>query len=527
MRSRSSLLGWLGGVLILFALLSFLLQLFSGLPLMVSELGWSLGNLVAGLVLLAIALGTNVEAFRERMRSGEARRAGKYGTSAILSTVLGIALLTMGAYAANRYHMRFDWTEAKTHSLSDQSRKVLKDLKQDVHMTALYAAVSADEVRDLLSRYTYASSKVKVSYVDPQAQPGRVRALGVDPAKLKGGLVHIAIGKESVDVDKPTEASITNAIVKLERHEQKKVYFLVGHGEHPISGKDGTAKDGYADAAKALENENYLVEPLMLATKGDVPADANVVVEAGPTRPLLDTELAALQRYMAKGGAMLVLLDPQANTNVTDDLKKWGVAVGDDMVIDRVQGLFGRPTMPFAAEYANQPITRDLGEAVLFFTARSVEPAPAAQGAIQWLVRTSKNSWGERDLKMLASEGKVSEDATDLKGPVPVAVAGTIQLDPSSKGKRARLVVVGDSDFASNQLLGQFANKDFFVNSVNWLLGDVQAISIRPHEATASRLQLSTAEYLQIRYLSLFVLPEAIAILGVFVWWSRRRAPGR
>lgn len=527
MRKWSSLLGWLGGVLVLFALLSFLLELFSGVGFIASELAWSLGNLVAGILLLAVALGTNLETLRERMRSSEARRAGKYGTSAIVSTALAIALLSMGAYAANRYHMRFDWTEAKTHSLSDQTVKVLHDLKRDVKVTALYAPASADEVRDLLSEYTYASSKVKVDYVDPQAEPGRVRALGVNPAKLKGGLLHVAIGKQSVDVDKPSESTLTNAIVKLERTQQRKVYFLIGHGEHAIEGKGADARDGYADAAKALQNENYSVEKLLLASKPDVPKDANAVIEAGPTGPLLPAELAALDRYVKRGGALMVLIDPQVKTNLIAQLQKWGVDVGNDMVIDRVHGLFGSPAEPMAAQYADQPITKDLTQPALFFTVRSVAPAPAAQGAIRWIVRTSKTSWGERDLEQLASKGTASDDPTDLKGPVPVAVAGSVQLDASAKGKKARLVVLGDSDFASNQLLGEFANRDLFVNCVNWLLGDVEAISIRPHQSRASRIQLNSAQYFQIRYLSLFVLPEAIAILGVLVWWSRRRAPGR
>ena len=83
-------------------------------------------------------------------------------------------------------------------------------------------------------------------------------------------------------------------------------------------------------------------------------------------------------------------------------------------------------------------------------------------------------------------------------------------------------MVVGDADFASNGLLAQFRNRDLFVNAVNWLLGDVEAISIRPHTARASRMQLTSEQFTQLRFLSLFALPEAIAVLGVLVWWRRR-----
>ena len=93
--------------------------------------------------------------------------------------------------------------------------------------------------------------------------------------------------------------------------------------------------------------------------------------------------------------------------------------------------------------------------------------------------------------------------------------------------KDPRIVVFGDSDFATNQLLDAYRNKDLFLNSINWLLGDVESISIRPAKSRASRLTLSAEQFTQIRSLSLFVLPELIAVLGVWAWWSRRRAPGR
>jgi ABC-type uncharacterized transport system involved in gliding motility auxiliary subunit len=82
--------------------------------------------------------------------------------------------------------------------------------------------------------------------------------------------------------------------------------------------------------------------------------------------------------------------------------------------------------------------------------------------------------------------------------------------------------VFGDADFASNEFIDAYSNRNLFVNSVNWLIGDVEAISIRPNQSRASRFQLSAEQFRTIRMLSLFVLPEVIAVLGVFTWWSRR-----
>ena len=528
MSPMTSLLGALGLLALAFALISFLVQLFSGLALRIDELYWSLGNLVVGLVLIGIAVGTGLEGLRERMSSGEARRAGKYGTSAILSTVLLVALLAGLAFLSTRYHTRFDWTEASTHSITSQTQKVLDGLDRDVQITALYASVAAPPVRDFLQRFEFASDRVKVEFVDPQAQPGRLRDLGIDTSRLEGGVLHVDIAGESVQVSDVSEAELTNAIVKLTRLDQKKVYFLEGHNERRIEGDGAEDGEGFAFAKEALENENYVVESLLLAARGEVPEDANVVVLAGPTRPLHESEHQALQRWVDGGGAVLVLIDPRARTDLAGEFAQWGVDVGDDVVLDRLQGLFGRPATPFAASYGAHPITAELREASLFHVARSVT-VPAGS-PFETIVSTGEESWGERDLDRFYGEGEAELGADDLPGPVSVAVAGEVRPDgvaPAEGDSPARMVVFGDADFASNQLINEFQNRDLFVNSVNWLLGDVEAISVRPGQARASRIQLSSEQFMQIRYLSLFVLPELIAAFGVYAWWSRRRAPGR
>jgi ABC-type uncharacterized transport system involved in gliding motility auxiliary subunit len=536
----ASLLGGLGAVAVVFAVVSFVIQLLSGGGLLLQrDLAFSVANLVVGLVLIAVSFGTNLERIRERMQSGEARRAGKYGTSAILGTALGIALLALLAFLGARYHKSWDWTEAKSHSLTDQTKKVLAGLDQPVKVTALFAQIAAAEAKDLLGRYEEAApQKLEVEFVDPQAQPGRLAELGIEAGRLEGGLLHVAIGKESVEVKDVTEVALTQAIVKLTRQEQKKVYFLDGHNERPIEGEKAAEGDGMKDAAEALRNENYQVETLLLAAKGEVPADASVVIAGGPTRPLHESEHAALARYLERGGALFVMLDPRAGTDLGDDLAKWGVQVGDDVIVDRVQGLFGRPTTPFAAEYGDHDITRELGDATLFHVARSVLPSDGAKGAVSPIVRTGEQSWAERDMDRLLTKGEAEyNDGADLKGPVSLAVAGTLELGappaPAAEGetppvpKSARIVVMGDSDFASNALVREFRNKDLFVNAVNWLLGDVEAISVRPGQPRASRLQLSSEQFLEIRYLALFVMPELIALIGVVAWWQRRRGPGR
>ena len=525
MTGLPSLLAALGVVGVGFALLSFVVVIASGTGI-TSDLGWIGGNLVIGIALIVAAIVMNVDALRERLSSGEARRAGKYGTSAVLSTLLGLAILGMLGFLSTRYHHRFDWSEQKIHTLSDQSRKVLEGLDQDVQVVALVNKIDQGPVRELLDRFAYQSERFKVEYADPNERPGLLEQFGIQPGQLgEGGLVRVAIGGESVEVSQIDEDHITNAMVKLTRTGEKVVYFVTGHGERAIEGEDATTREGFQRAAEALKNENYRVEPLLISNMKDVPEDADVVIVAGATRPLFDEDLGVLGRYLARGGALMALVDPRVATNWVDQLRGWGANIGDDIVVDRTLALFGRPFTPFAGQYnPEHPITRDFrdprNDAVIFHEARSVRPADGAP--LETIVSTGADSWGERDFALLDRENAAAIDPGDVPGPVSVMIAGTPVLAGQDGQAEARLVVAGDTNFASNEFLDAGRNRDLFLNAANWLIGDVEAIAIRPNTSRASRFQLSAEQFHTIRSASLFVLPELIAVLGVLTWWSRR-----
>ena len=542
----SSLLWALGIVGVVFALLNFVVAFAgTGFDPRGLDVLWIGGNLLVGIGLMLAAAFRDLDALRARMSSGEARRAGKYGSSAIAATLASIAILGMLAFLSTRYHKRFDWSEQQVHSLSSQSLGLIQGLDQDVEVTAFYAALDAGPVRDLLERYAYASPRFKVTYADPNERPDLLERAGVSAQDLGEGLVHVALGGESVQLREVTEEKLTNALVKLTRGGEKTIYFLEGHNERALDGEAGGKEDAFGRAADALRNENYRIEKLLLASRGEVPEDADVVIAAGPTRPLLETERAALRRWVDGGGAFFVLIDPRAKTDLVDDVRAWGVDVGDDVVVDRALALFGQATSPFAGRYdANHEITREMHEPALFHMVRSVRNANG--GPFTVLVFTGDASWAERDLERFFGSGEAELDDADLKGPVPVAVAGILpkasapEAAPPAEGEAdapaetaaaadagARIAVFGDVDFASNELIEAYRNRDLFVNTVNWLVGDVDAISIRPAVSRASRFQLSQEQFLQIRTLSIFVLPQLLAVLGVIVWWTRRSRPGR
>lgn len=551
MSGMAALLAGLGLVALGFGLLTALLAILQPF----ADPIWIVGNLVVGAILLAAAAFMSLDVLRERVRSGATRRAGRYGSSAILGAVFGIAIAGFLAFLSVRHSHRFDVSEAGVHTLSQQTTDLLASLEQDVQITAFFAASEAPPVRDLLDRYVYegkanGTERIELSFVDPNDAPGMVEELGLTSEDLARGIVRISLASgEATTLSDFSESGVTNALLKLAKSKDKKVYFLAGHNERGIEpgpndqpeaipGQPPAPKSPYAAgpdtfgrAAEALVNETYRVESLLLATLPDVPADAAAVVIAGPTRMFLEPELAALTRYVEGGGALFVGIDPRAQTNLYALLQGFGVTFGDDVVVDRALAIFGQATTPYGAEYDEQhEITRVLTDPTVFPMVRSVALDPAVAADFSVLVRTGRESWAERDLDAWRENGRAEYSENDLLGPVPIAVAGTLRRASAEEGgappesKGGRLVVFGDSDFATNEYLGAASNRDLFVNAINWLAGEVESISLRPNVSRASTFQMSQEQFRFLQYVSLLVVPEAIAVVGVLVWWSRRHA---
>ena len=532
MKIWSSLFGALGLVGLVFGLLSVFLAL-AGAP---SDLYWIGANFVLGIVLIGLWAVLSLDQLRERLSSGEARRAGKYGTSAVVSTLASLAIVASVAFLTTRYTYRVDASEAGLHSLSDQTLGVLAALEQDVEVVAFYPPLETPKVRDVLDRYGYASERFHVQYADPNARPDLVERFGVDAAKLNEGIVRVAIGAESVDVGDPTEQNLTNALVKLTRTGEKKVYFLEGHGERPIAGEQGIDAPGFSGAADApAQRELPGGDPVARHSRrgprrcrrgGERRADAALSAGGNPCpRPL-----SRARRGLARDGGPKGQYGPLRRTR--------GLGCRSGRGRDRRprSGAVRTSDDPLRGRVRGASITEGMREVTMFHMARSVKSLPEA-GSFVEIVRTGEESWGETDLDLFFSEGRAELTEGDVRGPVPLALAGTPALgsaggqegeeEAGSEAAEPRLVVFGDSDFASNQLISAGVNSDLFVNAVNWLLGDVEFISVRPQSSRASGRQLTTEQVSNIRYLSLFLLPEAIAVAGVFAWWSRRRAPGR
>lgn len=522
------LLGWLGVALVFAAV---------AIRFLKPELqSWYNGLAIGGLVCTLLYI---LSQWREVVRSFSGREA-RYGSLAFASIAVVLAILVGINYLASRRNTRWDLTAGGQFTLSDQTKKVLTELDKPVVIRVFDRAEGFQRFRERLNEYTYVSDKVSVEYIDVERDPVVANQYQVQ----QFGTVAFEYDGRVHRVTSDAEQELTNGLIKVVQGREPKVYFIQGHGE---KGPAGTDRFGYAGVAEALTSDNFTHETLVLAQQQEIPADATVLIVAGPTSDFLAPEVEILRAYLARGGKVFMLLDPIDKpgapelTNLIALVKEWGIDPGANVVLDESgigQMLGTGPEVPIAAKYPPHPITERFEVVTAYSLARSVtaNPAGANNRFAQNLVETGPNSWAESDVKGLMTTGRAARelDKGDIAGPVSlgaaVSVGGEAPANPATPDPatpdapkpESRMVVMGDSDFASNRWLGTAGNRDLFLNTVNWLAQQENLISIRARDPEDRRITLSAGDDRLIFWLTIVAIPGLILLLGVQAWWRRR-----
>jgi ABC-type uncharacterized transport system involved in gliding motility auxiliary subunit len=458
-----------------------------------------------------------------------------YGSNTIISSVIFLAIMVFVVLIAERHPWRVDLTESGSFSLSGQTKNILKDLDKPISIKCFYSNSAADQsqgkgkVKDLLETYRYYTNNIDVEFVDPDSQPEVARRYDV---KNYGTLVLEGYDKKQV-IQAADEESITNAILKLSRKEQKKIYFLTGHGEHSPS---ATGKESYSAAKDAMAKNYYSVVEFNLLQEPDVPSDAAALVIAGPRKPITEAEQNTIKAYLGRGGKVMLMLDPMVKTGMEDFLKGYGIEITEDVVIDRLSRLFGASErVPVVIEYGDHRITANFSLPTFYPDARSVVPAKDAPQSvqIQTLASTSQSAWAERNMEMLAKGEAAFEKDIDLPGPVPLVVLANIagkesknQADAdkkeATKPKDGILVVAGNSSFAADTYFSLYGNGDFFLNTINFLADEANLISVEPRLSANKPVLLTRNQAQAMFWIVLILVPLAVLVSGLTVYRVRR-----
>jgi ABC-type uncharacterized transport system involved in gliding motility auxiliary subunit len=473
---------------------------------------WSkinLGLVIAGAALLVTSIILNFRSIIEFLGG----RSGRLGTNTALLSIAVLTILVLLNFLGYRHHKRFDLTEEKLYTVSDQSKKILGGLQKDVKVIR-FDKDDDQRLGDAMSEFKYVSPRISYERIDPQQRPEIAKQYKFQ----RWGDTFVISGDRSERLQATGEQDLMNGILKVTRDKLKTICFVEGHGEKNQSGSDA---EGYSMVESGMKAQNYETKSVNLVTANQVPSECSVLIVAGPKKALFPQEAAMIGKYLDGGGKALVMVDPDTDPGLADVFKAWNIAVGNDTVIDAsgVGRMFGTgPAVPLVSSYGTHPITKDMTRTGTFFPlARSVKTGGAAGGDVSGtdLLNTSEASWAEVELK--GNQAKFDE-GKDTKGPISLGVSASKKLGD----KEARLVVIGDSDFATNSYFRLAGNGDLILNTINWLAQDEDLISIRPKSVTNRSVTMTASQLKTFQWLSVIFLPLAVIGSGAYVWWKRR-----
>ena len=467
-------------------------------------------------------------------------RQTKYWTYAGTYIVVILAVLAAVNFLANRYDKSYDSTANKQFSLSDQTLKVVRGLKQDITATYFGDTGTFPNARDLLDRYAALSPKFHVTYVDAERKPAIAKAAGYRPDSP----VLISSGVRKEAAKSLSEEEITGAIIRSLKSGERNVCVLNAAGEHSI---DDQQSGGYTLLKQLLERDNYKVravdfkaaapdasKPVAVgqapaAGVTEVPKDCTVLIVGGPQLDYTAAAVDALKGYEEGGGRELIMLDnvirlgrdeaAAENAAFTKVLADWGVTVNKDLVLDLsgMGQLFGLPPeVPVLLSYEAHPITQPLTRIPTAYPlARSLDIKSGDKTTVSKLFGTTEDSVAVTGI----GPGGAIDPKKGKKGPLTIGAAGT--YNGQTPG---RFIVVSTSLWAQNSILGSrsLGNRDLLGNMINWLSSDEDLISIRPKEPEDRPLTLTTQRLSTIFWLSFVIFPFGVVAIGMATWWKRR-----
>ena len=480
----------------------------------------------------------------------------------VLQAVLFVTFFAGLNYLARYHPWRFDLTQQHRYSLSPETLAYLQTLSRPVRIVVTLTpnsetadiAQAYSDVSALLREYTYATEtdpnrRVTVEFLDVYQRRREADQLGIDQPDtivlLCGdrrrtvtlGEIYRLEGK--VKTAFRGEEAFTAAILDVSSPGKKKIYFLTGHGE--LNPEDVDPVRGLSLLRDELRARNFDVDRFELTSSTRIPADAALLVVVAPQGRYTPAEEEQLRQYLGAGaGRMIILLEPTQPFGLGNLLLDWGILVDDDLIYDTGADNMTEEGDLIVRFYLPHPITQTLIDRQMplrLGPARSLRPDPGRKLGndlkITTLAVSSTTAWGEVSYRQRTAPEfnpgyDIKNDRAGLEPRDHLAIAMASErvsaragLDFSVRG--GRLVVFGTGDLIANNRISGAANLNIILGAVNWTVDrDTQFnIPVRPIERFS--LSLSAGELARLRNSLLFLLPGAALVLGLVVYWTRRR----
>lgn len=520
---------------------------------------WSFGM---GIVLVLTGIVWVLLLLREAVVSSYWSGRAVSSLNSAISTIVFLGICVTIYALVNRFDISIDLTAEGRRNLSPQTVKVLESMTKDVKVLCFFiniedeaVAIAKEKTLRFLEQCKKHTPFLQVEMLDPQVDRGRLEALGITHASTQGTVVLRCGNKQRVIMlsganPRMEERDFTNALINVLRDTEICIGYLTGHEETPL---DEPTATGLATAKALIEGESYKIETFQISIAvPEVPRKYEVVMIHNPKGDLHPEELRALKKFLSDGGSLMIFFEPWVDVKLgisgAEFLRPWikqelGVEVGSDIVFTaqkRNPWELELRTDPKPFENveegfmefrgclrADHPITQRMDQPLLLRAVRTVSPInemPKGVHAIP-ILRTTPDYWAETDLSRLAEGGAVKFEIGEKEGPLYVAVAGVVtsQEDDPPK-KRGRFIIVGDSDFISNERISIGGHVNFLLNSLAWLTEHEELISIRPTTKEDKPIVLSALQKRWLIWASILLTPQLVLLGGIITLLVRRRA---
>ncbi len=511
--------GWLGAAVLLGSLIYWFY-----LTSMLQSRNWIVNTgLVVGAALVIFFLAGMGAVIIASFRSPEGKRSMR---SAVLITAV-LAILVIANVLAYRRHHQWDLTGNRRLTLAPVTKRLLRGLKQKIEVTAFYSQSpqkrwemqDARKVQDLLEQYADASPNFRYRMVDYLREPDKWASAQMTTMPPVVLFTNEKGGRE--EVKGTGEKDFTGAIMKLTRTEQRHIYFTVGHGELSPEVTDGT---GIGEVKTVLTEQQHQVKTVdLMGKERKVPTDCSVLVIAGPQVDFQKDEQKLILDYVKAGGRLLVLLRVTGPT-LAWLMKEIGVVPQDNLVAQIVEipgtGLAQISKTVRISKFETHDINRGL-RAVYFPLLRSLKAAsPAPSGVTTTAFLKTVEDTIAKPLKPGQRTVDLRPGPNDPRGPFDIAMVA----EKDSSGKKARVVVIGGAEWASDMLTTQpdMDNRYLATNAINWLASEDALVDIPPKDEPPDTVTLSPEERVRTFFINLALMPVVCFFMAAYVWWKRR-----
>ena len=528
--------------------------------------------IIVGAISLLISTIFNLSKLKKFLISSK----GAYGANTlfILIGVIIISLIINSViYVSNKNGItpswfRSDLTASKEYDLSNQALNAIQNLNENLEIFLFLRndsskdALSIKRTEDLLSEFSRNSNDYELTFmhIDPDLDPNLSSSLNIE--KYLSGrdlpvlvfrleesqrLAHIVGGDPNESIDVFNEKDVISGMLISSQVKRKRVFFLSGHEERDINNIDRSS-NSLGQAKITLERDNYDVSSittdelsrilLNFSLSNELDLFPSAIIISDPSDDLLESEKNILKEYIALGGNIMMLLEPDSPKGYTEMLSGWGIISGEGTLVDRIS--YVAPNLEFLQikdsnlQIPDHPITHNFD--VIYFPGSKFigmsltnEEIPITEEGLphvkaEPIAYTTISSWEEKSKEIIEFNNE------DISGPLPVVLAveviseikGNPKKEENGEYTMSKILISGDTDFASNRFIFSAKNEDLFANSVNWLTSDVELISIRPKEKVFRELVLTKDERNFVRWSGWAFLPALSLSLGIYNWWRRR-----